>query len=95
MKTKPATKTGSATASLMTSLASSIESNRSRYHACEPDTAAALLVEHLSTRFAEDELARVTDLLSNAVDLAKEKIRAGGGRRLPVVEPDDPSYWLG
>ena len=95
MKTKPATRTGSETASLMTSLASSIESNRSRYQACEPDTAAAMLVEHLSAKLAEDDLARVTDLLSNAVDLAKQKIRAGGESRLPVVEPDDPSYWLG
>jgi len=93
MKPKPATRGDSATATLISRLASSIESD-ARLDA-EPDAAAALLVRHLSTKLAEDDLAAITDFLSNALDLAKEGLRDSGPARAPVAEPNDPSYWLG
>lgn len=95
MKVKPATRGKSATATLINRLASSIESDPRLDVDAEPDAAAALLVHHLSTKLAEDDLAAVADFLSSALDLAKEKLRDTGVTPVPVAEPNDPSYWLG
>jgi len=58
-------------------------------------TTAASLVQHLSTKVAEDDLESVVNLLSDALDLAKAKMRDVRKSRAPMEGPCDPDYWLG
>jgi hypothetical protein len=58
-------------------------------------TTAASLVQHLSMDVAEDDLETVVSLLSDALDLAKAKMRDASKTRAPVDGPNEPDYWLG
>lgn len=58
-------------------------------------TTAASLVQHLSMNVAEDDLETVVSLLSDALDLAKAKMRESRKARSPVDGPCEPDYWLG
>ena len=58
-------------------------------------TSAASLVQHLSMNVAEDDLETVVSLLSDALDLAKAKMRDASETHAPVDGPAEPDYWLG
>lgn len=56
---------------------------------------AASLVEHLSTNVDEDDMHSVVRLLSDALDLAKAKVREAPKARTTVDGPSEPDYWVG
>jgi hypothetical protein len=58
-------------------------------------TTAASLVQHLSTKVAEDDLESVVSLLSDALNLAKAKLDDARQRRDAVDGASEPSYWIG
>ena len=93
MKAKPATT--STTATLISRLAASIEADRGFDTGPEPDAAAESLARHLTTKMAEDDLEAVVSFLSDALDLAKEKMHDAGRICAPLDEPCEPNYWLG
>lgn len=85
MRAKPVPTT---TAALVSQLADSIQTKHGA-GAVEHDVAAASLVRHLSTKVAEDDLDSVVGFLSEALDLAKTRMRAA------VDEPCESDYWFG
>jgi hypothetical protein len=58
-------------------------------------TTAALLVKHLSTDVGEADMHSVVRLLSDALDLAKAKVRQAPIARRSLDGPSGPEYWVG
>lgn len=58
-------------------------------------TTAASLVQHLSTDAEETDMQSVVRLLSDALDLAKAKVRQAPIARRMVDGPSEPEYWVG
>ena len=58
-------------------------------------TTAALLVQHLSMNVDEDDMQSVVRLLSDALDLARAKVREAPEARTPTDGPSEPDYWVG
>jgi hypothetical protein len=58
-------------------------------------TTAALLVQNLSMDVDEGDMHSVVRLLSDALDLAKAKVREAPKPRKTVEGPSAPDYWVG
>jgi len=59
------------------------------------ETTAALLLKHLSTDVDESDMHSVVSLLSDALDLAKARVRQTPITRRSMDGPSEPEYWVG